>query len=107
MTRYGFLCASYRRRGPSAVCLRRPGWANRPTFTPGRASLCGRESGGIGMAAGTETWTVKGVSRETREAVRDAAAGQNLTIGAWLDRALWRAAQDALKPAPPPASRKD
>jgi hypothetical protein len=57
--------------------------------------------------AGSEMWTVKGVSRKTREAVREAAAGQELTIGAWLDRVLWRAAQEALKPTPPPASRKE
>ena len=58
--------------------------------------------------AGPETWTVKGVSRETREAVREAAASRNLTIGAWLDRALRRAAREALKPAPPPpATRRE
>ena len=57
--------------------------------------------------AGSEMWTVKGVSRETREAVREAAAGQDLTIGAWLDRVLWRAAQEALKPGPPPVTRKE
>ena len=56
--------------------------------------------------AGSEMWTVKGVSRKTREAVREAAASRELTIGAWLDRVLWRAAQEALKPTPPPASRK-
>lgn len=57
--------------------------------------------------AGSEMWTVKGVSRKTREAVREAAASQELTIGGWLDRVLWRAAQEALKPTPPPASRKE
>ena len=57
--------------------------------------------------AGSETWTVKGVSRATREAAREAAASRELTIGAWLDRVLWRAAEETLKPAPPPVTRKE
>lgn len=57
--------------------------------------------------ASAETWTVKGVSQQTREAVREAAANQNLTIGAWMDRALWQVAQATLNPAPPPATREE
>ena len=57
--------------------------------------------------AGSETWTVKGVSRATREAAREAAASRELTIGAWLDRVLWRAAEETLKPAPPAVTRKE
>lgn len=59
------------------------------------------------LASAATTWTVKGVSPETREAVRDAAARQHLSVGAWMDRALWQAAQAALKPTPAPATPED
>jgi hypothetical protein len=57
--------------------------------------------------ASAETWTVKGVSQQTREVVREAAASQDLTIGAWMDRALWQAAQATLRPTPPGATREE
>ena len=59
------------------------------------------------LAGAADVWTVRGVSPETREAVREAAAGQNLPVGAWMDRALWQAAQATLKPAPPPATAEE
>jgi hypothetical protein len=57
--------------------------------------------------ASAETWTVKGVSQQTRDVVREAAASQNLTIGAWMDHALWQAAQATLRPTPPGATREE
>jgi Resolvase, N terminal domain len=61
-----------------------------------------------GMVAGmAETWTVRGVRPETREAVREAAATQGLSVGAWLERTLWQAAEAVLNPAPGPATGEE
>ena len=62
---------------------------------------------GVLAGGAAEPWTVRGVSPETREAVREAAAGESLPVGAWMDRVLWQAAQAALKPSPPPATAED
>jgi hypothetical protein len=53
------------------------------------------------------SWTIKGVHESTREAVREAAAEAEMVIGEWVDRALGQAAQEALNPPPPPATRDD
>ena len=57
-------------------------------------------------AAGS-SWTIKGVREATREAVREAAAEAEMVIGDWVDRALGEAAEAALHPSPPPASKDD
>jgi vacuolar-type H+-ATPase subunit H len=59
-----------------------------------------------GNSGGT-SWTIKGVHESTREAVREAAAEAEMMIGEWVDRALGQAAQEALHPSPPPATRDD
>ena len=38
--------------------------------------------------ATARTWTIKGVSDGTRDAVYEAAQAEGLTIGEWIDRAL-------------------
>jgi DNA-binding NarL/FixJ family response regulator len=53
------------------------------------------------------TWTIKGVSDGTRDAVYDTAQATGLTIGEWIDRALAQAAEEALHPKPPAATRED
>jgi hypothetical protein len=57
--------------------------------------------------AGSSSWTIKGVQEATREAVREAAAEAEMVIGEWVDRALGQAAQAALQPSPPPATKED
>lgn len=57
--------------------------------------------------AGSGSWTVKGVQDATREAVREAAAQADMLLGEWVDYALRDAAQFALNPSPPPATRDD
>ena len=57
--------------------------------------------------SGSTSWTIKGVQESTREAVREAAAEAEMVIGEWVDRALGRAAQEALHPSPPPATKDD
>ena len=49
------------------------------------------------------SWSVKGVSLETRAMVTQAAKRQRSKLGPWIDRALLEAAQNALKPPKPPA----
>ena len=51
------------------------------------------------MAIG-RTWTIKGVSDGTRDAVYDAAQAAGLTIGEWIDKALAKTAEEALLLAP-------
>ncbi len=58
------------------------------------------------MAEG-RAWTLKGVSDRTRDAVQQAAQAEGLTIGEWADRVLARAANEALHPRPPAATRDD
>ena len=58
------------------------------------------------MANG-RAWTIKGVSDETRDAALEAAHAAGLNLGAWIDRALARAAQEARHPKPPPATREE
>ena len=57
--------------------------------------------------ATARTWTIKGVSDRTRDAVYDAAEAAGLTIGEWIDQALAQAAEDALHPKPAAATRED
>lgn len=57
--------------------------------------------------AGNSSWTIKGVSEATREAVREAVAQTDMLIGEWVDAALGQAAHDALHPSPPPATQTD
>ena len=45
----------------------------------------------------TDPWTVRGVSPETREAVKKAARRSGVTMGAWLEENLRLAATDGLK----------
>ena len=52
-------------------------------------------------------WTIKGVNDRTRDAVYEAAQAEGLTIGEWIDRALAKAAEEALHPKPPAATRED
>ena len=52
-------------------------------------------------------WTIRGVSDRTREAVVETAHDAGLTIGAWLDRVLAGAVEEARHPKPPPATRAD
>jgi len=49
----------------------------------------------------TDTWTVRGVSPETREAVKKAARRSGMTMGAWLEENLRLAATDGLKQSLP------
>ena len=53
------------------------------------------------------TWAIKGVSDRTRAAVLEAAHEAGLTVGAWLDQTLARAAEDARHPKPPAATREE
>jgi hypothetical protein len=53
------------------------------------------------------SWTLKGVSETTRDAVREAAAKADMLIGEWVDEALRGAAREALQPSPPPATKDD
>jgi hypothetical protein len=53
------------------------------------------------------TWTIKGVSDRTREAVLEAAHAAGLTVGEWADQALARAAEEAHHPKPPAATREE
>ncbi|HET6520603.1 MAG TPA: helix-turn-helix domain-containing protein [Geminicoccaceae bacterium] len=57
--------------------------------------------------ATARTWTIKGVSGRTRDAVLDAALAAGLSVGEWVERALARAAEEARNPRPPAASRGD
>jgi hypothetical protein len=59
------------------------------------------------VPSGNSSWTIKGVTESTREAVREAVAQTDMLIGEWVDEALRRAAQATLHPAPPPASQAD
>jgi len=43
------------------------------------------------------TWTVRGVTPETREAAKKAARRAGNPMGAWIDETLRRAATDSLK----------
>lgn len=51
----------------------------------------------IGTTPEGTPWSVKGVSPETREAVKKAARRANKTIGDWVDEALRLAATESLK----------
>ena len=53
------------------------------------------------------TWTIKGVSDRTREAVYEATRSEGRTVGEWIDRALAKAAEETLHPKPPAATRAD
>ena len=55
----------------------------------------------------SSSWTLKGVSETTRDAVREAAARADMLIGEWVDEALRGAAREALQPSPPPATKDD
>ncbi len=58
-------------------------------------------------SAGSASWTIKGVHEATRDAVREAAAEAEMVIGEWVDQALGQAAEAALHPSPPPATKAD
>ena len=47
------------------------------------------------------------MSDRTRDAVYEAAQAAGLTIGEWIDKALAKAAEDALHPKPAAATRED
>jgi hypothetical protein len=66
---------------------------SQPTWKPARAS--------------NSSWTIKGVTETTREAVREAVAQSDMLIGEWVEEALRQAAHGALNPAPPPATQAD
>jgi hypothetical protein len=57
--------------------------------------------------ATARTWTIKGVSDRTRDAVYEASSAAGLTVGEWIDRALAKAAAEALHPSSPAATRDD
>ena len=44
-----------------------------------------------------DTWTVRGVTPETRAAVKAAARRSGVSMGAWMDETLRLAATDSLK----------
>ena len=50
------------------------------------------------MSKPNSPWSIKGVSEEARKAARVAADGDGMTIGAWLDRQIRRAAGSAAMP---------
>lgn len=58
-------------------------------------------------SSSSRTWTIKGVSDRTREAVLDTALAAGQTVGEWVDRTLAKAAEEARSPRPPAASRAD
>ena len=43
--------------------------------------------------ATARTWTIKGVSDRTRDAVYEATRADGLTVGEWIDRAPTKAAE--------------
>jgi len=45
----------------------------------------------------SDTWTIRGVTPETRSAVKKAARRSGMTMGAWLEENLRLAATDGLK----------
>lgn len=49
----------------------------------------------------SQPWSVKGIDPETRQAAKMAARRSGLTVGAWLNRAIRRAAAEELGTAPP------
>jgi len=49
----------------------------------------------------SDTWTVRGVSAETRSAVKKAARRSGMTVGAWLDQEMRLAASQKLTEAVP------
>lgn len=55
----------------------------------------------------SETWTVRGVSHETREAVKRAARRSGLSMGAWMDEHLRLAATQKLTEAVPATTGGD
>ena len=55
----------------------------------------------IGPTPNNSPWSVKGVSPETREAVKKAARRAGQTIGEWMDENLRIAATDSLQNQPP------
>ncbi len=57
--------------------------------------------------ATARTWAIKGVSDQTRDAVHEAARAEGLAVGEWVDKALAKAAEEALHPRPPAATRED
>ena len=57
--------------------------------------------------ATVRTWTIKGVSDRTRDAVYEATRAEGLAVGEWVDRALAKAAEEALHPKPAAATRED
>ena len=57
--------------------------------------------------ATARTWTIKGVSNATRDAVYEAIHAQGLTIWEWIDGTLARVAREALHPTPAAATRED
>ena len=54
--------------------------------------------------AAERTWAIKGVSDRTRAAALEAAHGAGLTVGAWVEQVLARAAEEARHPRPPAAT---
>ena len=57
--------------------------------------------------AGDRTWAIKGVSDGTRDAARETAHEGGIPIGAWVDRTLAKAVEEARRPRPPAATRAD
>ena len=53
------------------------------------------------------TWAIKGISDRSRAAVLEAAHEAGLTVGAWLEQVLARAAEEARHPKPPAATREE
>ena len=58
-------------------------------------------------SSSSRAWTIRGVTDRTRDAVLDAALAADLTVGAWVDRALAKAAEEARHPKPPAATRAE
>lgn len=52
----------------------------------------------------SDTWSIRGVSAETRAAVKKAARRRGLTLGAWIEEELRRAATETLSQAVPATS---
>jgi hypothetical protein len=59
------------------------------------------------VAGSDRTWALKGVRDETRDAVRETAHEAGPAVGAWVDRVLTKAVEEARHPRPPAATREE
>ncbi|MEO0399311.1 MAG: hypothetical protein AAF224_07775 [Pseudomonadota bacterium] len=55
----------------------------------------------------TAPWSVKGIERDAREAAKDAARREGLTVGEWLNRTIYTAGEDDIDSAAAGSRLKD